>query len=143
VPFSLALLGHEPAVADTSSGQDDPMDGDQPATWAHDEVTLSELGQALFAQRLTVTVQLPGELARRAVQAWERDDTRVVESESPAEALTRKRAAAVALIGLAVQSNGTWVNDTVTVPLDAWQVGTALDSAEDRGLLKGEGTASE
>jgi hypothetical protein len=66
-----------------------------------------------------------------------------VESESPAEALTRKRAAAVALIGLAVQSNGTWVNDTVTVPLDAWQVGTALDSAEDRGLLKGEGTASE
>ena len=99
MPISLASPSVEPVVGTTSSGEDDHVAGDQRATWAHDGGTLGELGQARFSPRPQVTVQLPGELARCAVLAWDRDDTAVVESETPAEALMRKRVSARALIG--------------------------------------------
>jgi hypothetical protein len=114
----------------------DPMNGEQRAAWSRDETTLGELGRALFAQPLAVSVYLPGDLARQAVAAWEREDTGEVSDESPEDRRTRGRASALALIGLAVQRGGVWADDdTVTVPLDAWHIGTALDAADDLGLL--------
>lgn len=112
------------------------MNGEQRAAWSRDETMLGEIGRALFAQPLAVSVRLPGDLARYAVAAWDREDDGEVSGESPDERRTRGRASTFALIGLAVQRDGVWNDDdTVTVPLDAWQIGTALDTADDRGML--------
>jgi len=111
------------------------MNTDVFEVWRQDESTLAGLGAALFSQRLTVTVRLPGDLARSAVAAWERDDEGILADETPSQAQTRKRAGALALVGLAVQQSGVWAGDQVEVEVDAWQIGSALDSAEDHGLL--------
>jgi hypothetical protein len=104
--------------------------------WKRDASLLAELGRGLFAQHLKVNVRLPGELARKAVEAWERDDVGESRTDETADQIwARKRAAALALIGLSVQQRGVWHGDEVEVGLDPWNVGTALDAAVDHGLL--------
>jgi hypothetical protein len=94
------------------------------------------LGRGLFEQHLLVNVRLPGALARKAVAAWERDDVGESHKDETADQiLTRKRAAALALIGRSVQQRGVWHGDEVEVELDPWNVGAALDAADDHGLL--------
>lgn len=45
---------------------------------------------------------------------------------------------ALALIGLAIEERSNRdEDDHVTVELDAWQIGMALDAAEQRGMLEG------
>jgi hypothetical protein len=89
------------------------VNGDASAAWTRDSDALAELGRALVPQDLTVTVRLPGDLARRAVTAWNRDDSATQPSEeTPGQSAARKRAAALALIGLAVQQSGNFVAPT-------------------------------
>jgi hypothetical protein len=83
----------------------------------------------------TLSNGLPGELAQRAVAAGERDDGESRTDETADQILTRKRAAALALIGLSVQQRGVWHGNEVEVELDPWNVGAALDAADDHGLL--------
>lgn len=99
---------------------------------------LAQVGQHLFGQDLRVRVQLPAALATRAVAAWKREDAGDTKTESQAERTIRHQAGALALIGLAVDERGLPAEgDHVAVELDAWQVGIALDAADERGLLSG------
>lgn len=83
-----------------------------------------------------MTVQLPGELAAAARRAWMREDSGDNESESQAERAIRHQAGVLALIGLALsECTAPAEGDEVTVELHAWQVGSALDAADERGLL--------
>ena len=43
----------------------------------------------------------------------------------------------LALIGLAIQERGRPDADCIAVELDAWEVGNALEAADDMGLLGG------
>ena len=105
----------------------------------YDAELLAEIGRHLFEQDLRVAVRLPADLAARALTGWQRDDLGdLIPEESPADRAIRQDAAALALIGLAIEARSTPEDgDNVTVALDAWQIGTALDAAEQRGLLTG------
>jgi|SRR6478735_8188462 len=106
--------------------------------WTRDEAELAEIGRHLSPQKPRVTVRLPADVARVAVAAWERDDLAPLPTtETPDEARVRLRAAALALIGLAISESGVWTGDEVTVDLDAASVGASLDAADERGLLSG------
>ena len=113
------------------------MDDDRQKTiWKGDAETLAKIGQSLQGQLLKLQVRLPATLAAEAVAAWERDDLGVPSDETPDERLVRGRAAALALIGLAVQVCGrSAADEVVQVELDAWFIGNALDAADDLGLL--------
>lgn len=94
--------------------------------------TLAEVGAVLRAAALPpVEVRLPADLARRAVSAWERDDTMpLVDPEPLADRRTRHLAGALALIGLAVQEHGTADGDDVVVELPVELAGVAMDAAD-------------
>jgi hypothetical protein len=99
---------------------------------------LAQIGRCLFEQDLRITVRLPAALATGAQAAWDRDDAGDFENETPADRTNRHQAGALALIGLAVAQRGASKDgDEVEVALDAWQIGTALDAADQRGLLAG------
>ncbi|MGA8246030.1 MAG: hypothetical protein WB797_03930 [Nocardioides sp.] len=99
---------------------------------------LAQIGRSLFAQDLRVRVQLPAALATGALAAWKRDDTGDSETETETECTIRSQSGALALIGLAVDERGVPSgSDQVGVELDAWQIGSALDAADERGLLAG------
>ncbi len=99
---------------------------------------LAEMGKVVFAQTLTVSVVLPKQLAEKAVRAWRRDDMATVSSdESATDRRTRRQAGDLALIGRAIDERGVEQEDgTVSVDVDAWQVGAALDAADERNLLR-------
>lgn len=83
---------------------------------------------------------MPGALATGALAAWERDDTDDTETETATatERTIRNQAGALALIGLAVDERGVPSGgDQVALELDAWQIGSALDAADQWGLLAG------
>jgi len=98
---------------------------------------LAQIGRCLFGQDLRVRVQLPAALAMGALAAWQRDDTGGTEAESHAARAIRHQAGALALIGLAIEERGHIEGDQVEVELDAWRIGSALDAADERGLLAG------
>jgi len=103
--------------------------------WKSDEAALSQLGAHLFGETRRVEVRLPAALAQQAEAAWLREDLEEREDETPAIALTRARAGTWALIGLAVHERGRRTGEEVLVELDAWEIGRALDAAEEHGLL--------
>lgn len=113
------------------------MDGSEESAQHGEAQLLAEIGRCLFGQNLRVTVRLPAPLAAGAVAGWERDDIdEVAGDESPAERSIRHQAGALALIGLSIKERGTSDSgDEVTVELDAWQIGTALDAADQRDML--------
>jgi len=97
---------------------------------------LAEIGRCLHSQDLRVQVRLPATLASQAVAGWEREDDAPVEDETTQQRALRHQAGALALIGLTVKERG--IPDghyAVIVDLDAWQIGNALDAADERGLL--------
>ena len=96
---------------------------------------LALVGQSLFAQDLRVRVQLSSALAAGALAAWKREDTDHTLDESRTERAIRQRAGALALIGLTVDEVASAAGDEVEVELHAWQIGAALDAAEEAGLL--------
>jgi len=94
--------------------------------------TLGEIGALLARLQLPeVDVHLPGDPARAAVAAWERDDLGDSGPETPEQHLQRHRAGSLALIGLAIKERGRWQDDEVVVALDAGLVGLAVDAADD------------
>jgi hypothetical protein len=105
--------------------------------WERDAGLLAEIGQHLRPQDLTVTVRLTRDLADRALAAWLADDEgeSLSPSESPDARKVRHRAGDLGLIGLAVEMTGVPDGTDVIVQVDAWQVGAALEAAEDGGLL--------
>jgi hypothetical protein len=114
------------------------MDDPAYATWRDDAELLAEIGRCLFVQDLRVSVRLPASLAARALAAWERDDAENEMSgdENQSERAVRHQAGSLALIGLAIEDRSEASGgDSVTVELDAWQIGAALDAAEERQLL--------
>ena len=98
---------------------------------------LAEIGRCLHAQNLRVSVRLPAALAAEAVAGWEREHVdEIVEDETVEQPLIRHRAGALALIGLGITERGILDgHDSVMVDLDAWQIGNALDAADERGFL--------
>jgi len=115
------------------------VDDPEYAIWRDDAELLAEIGRCLFVQDLRVSVRLPASLAARALAAWERDDpeNEISEDENHRERAVRHQAGNLALIGLDIQNrSGAFDGDHVTVELDAWQIGAALDAADERQLLK-------
>jgi hypothetical protein len=132
-----ASLGTRPAAALPSTLA--AMSGDELRDrWNNDAGALAQIGAALFPQPTRVTVKVPAELAEAAVTAWNREDIDEDSDreETAEEATTRARAGSFALIGAAVESRGEPTDDGhVTVDLDAWFIGHALDAADDAGLV--------
>lgn len=92
------------------------------------------IGKAFSSQVTKVELRIPSDLARIAAQAWERDDLgEQSDVESAAEGTTRRRAASLALIGLAITEHGRHEDDGVVVELDPWLVGDAVLAAIDSG----------
>jgi hypothetical protein len=111
------------------------------ATWKADENVLAQIGADLFAQPTEVEVRIPCALADAAVRAWQRDEVDVddeydVDTETCEERIVRHRAGALALIGLALDERGLTDGDAMTVSLDAWFIGDALNAADDYRLLR-------
>jgi hypothetical protein len=104
--------------------------------YEHEAETLARVGAAVFLQPAKVSVRLPGELADLALAAWRRDgDDSPPGPETPEERIARRRAGALALIGLCIEETGRPDGGEVVCELDSWYLGQALDAAEDRGLL--------
>jgi hypothetical protein len=73
---------------------------DDYAQWAEDGGVLAQIGRSLSSQLLTVSVSIPRDLAKEAVDSWEREDSGgvVPSPESPGQATIRDRAATLSLI---------------------------------------------
>ena len=97
------------------------------------------MGATFFAQHTKVRVLLPAALAEAAVIAWRRDDLGELSVETQPERVSRHRAGMLALIGLAVESGGRTQGGTVSIELDSWIIGSALEAAEDAGMLQLDG----
>jgi hypothetical protein len=108
--------------------------------YAQDAAILGEIGQVLFPQDTKLSVRLPRDLADQALAAWRRDErnpqgaARAAE-ETPEQQLLRTRAAYLALIGLCIENTAQPCGDEVSCELDAWYIGSALQAAEEQGLL--------
>jgi hypothetical protein len=115
------------------------MDQDERSAQSDEAELLAEIGRHLFQQNLRVTVQLPTDLAARALAGWQRDDVNgTLRDETSVERGIRNEAGALALIGLAIEERSRETEcENVTVAIDAWQIGTALDAADRRGMLAG------
>jgi hypothetical protein len=102
--------------------------------WRLDADTLHEVGAHIVSSGVpTVEIRLPAELARRAAQAWQRDDEQddSLARESRAQAAIRDKAATLALIGLAITESGRHDGAEVVVRLSADLVGGAVAAADD------------
>jgi hypothetical protein len=110
------------------------------AQWNEDATALAEIGAALFAQTTRLKVQVPRRLAEAALAAWTREDIESETDDRPEtheEGITRARAGSFALIGAAIEKRGEPSDDDhLTVDLDAWFVGHALDAADEAGLIQ-------
>jgi hypothetical protein len=109
------------------------MDSERQRLYRTEARTLGEVGAVLRAANLPlISVELPRELADRAVAAWERDDFGGrLEPESHAQQADRHRAGTLALIGLAVAERGHFHADGVTVSLHPELLGVAMDAADE------------
>ncbi len=85
--------------------------------YAHDSEVLAAIGTALRDAARGAAVRLSRDLAMAALAAWQRDETgERAQPETPWQAAVRGHAAALALIGLAVeQEPGLGCGDLVTV----------------------------
>ena len=106
--------------------------------WLRDESLLAGIGASLAKQPREIEVRIPRALADSAVAAWRRDDVGDVTGveESCEQRVVRHRAAALALIGLAIEERGRVDDDHVVVKLDAWFIGDALNAADDEGMIE-------
>ena len=111
-------------------------DADVLATWKADESLLAQIGARLSEQPTEIEVRIPRGLADAAVEAWQRDGDSDLTGEKCEERIVRSRAAALALIGAALEDRGRVDGDDVIVTIDAWFVGDALNAADDYGLVQ-------
>jgi hypothetical protein len=108
---------------------------DRYVQYSQDAVILGRIGEALFPQDTKLAVRLPADLAESALSAWHREDSHQTGDETPEQRLTRHRAAYLALIGLCIENTGRPDAGEVICELDAWYIGSALETAGDQGLL--------
>lgn len=105
--------------------------------WAADAGALHELAQQLLPQSPKVQVHLPGEVADRAVAAWQRDeDPGNLPQETAEQRSIRNDAGTLALIGQSIEETGIEDGDDVHFTLDAWILGVALEAADKAGRLE-------
>jgi hypothetical protein len=110
------------------------MDETEPQkTWRRELRVLGEAGAVFNEASLPeIEVRLPRHLAEQAVAAWERDDGEApLAPESYEQSVQRRRAATLALIGLAITNAGRWDGDEVVVELHPVFIGVAMDAADD------------
>lgn len=108
------------------------------ARYRADESVLAAIGREFHRQATAVEVSIPKALADLAVASWERDETETTEgvlAEAPQERQARHRSGALALIGLTIIERGRVDGDVVVVEVNSWQIGDALDAADDLGAL--------
>lgn len=99
--------------------------------WFEDAQVLTEIGRVLHDQALPmVAVRIPTELAQRAAAAWARDNQTDEVDENATERAYRRRAGALALIGLAIEERGVPAVDGVDVELSADLVVNAIEAIE-------------
>jgi hypothetical protein len=116
--------------------QDGHVGDDRYEAWARDSGVLAQIGRAVFSQSTRIAVRLPRALADDALAAWQRDnDGEPLPSETAGQRAVRHRAATLGLIGLSIETVGTWDEDEVVVELEAWYIGDACSAAEEAGLL--------
>jgi hypothetical protein len=110
------------------------MDNEWQQLYRHEAEVLSEVGAALAELSLPeVEVRLPRALAELALAAWKREhDEGPPTPETFEQRVLRHRAAALSLIGLSIESGGSWSGDEVTVRLQPQFIGEALAAADDR-----------
>jgi hypothetical protein len=105
---------------------------EQQRQWRQDAQVLAEPGRTLAGTAMpAVEVRIPRHLAEQALAAWRRDDDAPDADESQEQRVYRRRAGALALIGLSIREHGTNVADDVVVDLAADLVAAAVDAAED------------
>jgi hypothetical protein len=98
-------------------------------------VVLGRIGKALFPQDTRLSVVLPRDLADLAVAAWQRDEGVTLGAETEEQRLVRHRAGNLALIGLCIENTGRPSGTDVMCELDAWYIGSALQTADEQNLL--------
>ncbi|MFI5645404.1 hypothetical protein [Kitasatospora sp. NPDC051705] len=103
------------------------VDQEQYERYREDSTVLAAVGEHVHLQVGPVTVRLPGDLARAAVDAWERDEESSdgLGEESREQYELRDQAGTLALIGLAISESGRWDDDEVTVDLHVHSAGAA------------------
>jgi hypothetical protein len=112
---------------------DGEMEPDLRQRFRDDAATLARIGVALSAADLPrVEVRIPTELADAAVAAWQHDDEDGdLGPETVEQRQSRHRAAALALIGLSIETSSRVENDHIVVELNAGLIGSAIDAADD------------
>jgi hypothetical protein len=100
--------------------------------YRQDANVAAEIGRALAGQLPSTTVRIPVELADQAVRAWHRDDQETA-PETDEQRIMRGFAAALALIGLAVEERGQRDGTDVTVTLAADQIAACVFAADLQG----------
>ena len=96
--------------------------------WRLDAHALADLGRELAQAELDpVEVRVSRSVADVAVAAWQRQDDGQVDTEDFEQRVIRFRAAALALIGLAVTERGRWETDVVYVKLPPDLIGVAVE----------------
>jgi hypothetical protein len=104
---------------------------DQYDRYRVDRRALATIGRALSGAPVHPYAVVPEHLAAAAVVAWERDELDPVPSpETQEQADLRHGAAALALIGLAIQQHGSVRDGQAVVPLDADLVAQSMAAAE-------------
>ena len=105
--------------------------------YAQDSAILGEIGRILFPQDTQLSVRLPKDLADQALAAWRRDEPGAARTaqETPEQQLVRTRAAYLALIGLCIENTALPSGGEVLCELDALYIASALQAAEEQGLL--------
>ena len=112
------------------------IDDERYENWRDDARVLAEVGRHLSTQQTRLQVRLPRALAAAARSAWERDvDERPLPPETAEQQQVRRCAGVLGLIGLAIETGGIDAGDDVVVEIDAWEIGLALEAADEAGLL--------
>ena len=99
--------------------------------YKQDAAVLGEIGVTLARAELpNIEVRLPEQLARAAVEAWERAELDDRSSETFEQRALRHRAGALALIGLVVSEYGRKDGEEIVVALSPGLIGSALAAAD-------------
>lgn len=109
------------------------------ARWRAGADVLAQIGVVLFHANLAVEVEIPADLAKLAVAAWDEEEAPdgIADNETAAEAAERHRAGALSLIGVGLSERGRASASGFAISLDPWLIGQALDAADDAGLIVG------
>jgi hypothetical protein len=104
-------------------------DSSTQSRYRQDTNVAAAIGRAVAGQLPSTTVRIPVELADQAVRAWHRDEQEVA-PETDEHRIMRGFAAALALIGLAVEERGERDGTDVTVTLAADQIAACVFAAD-------------